>query len=449
MKKILPILAVLGFAAGGLWWMIHRDPGLAPPDEIPEAAFALTPDSGGVVIRHQNPPAPLRALRRLQPLPGGWVVIQIVTQSDRQQVTLFKDGLLRSSHQVPKPIGVRDGFFRLAELREARVVGGDVAVLLFSPPDRDSPEPSLVIALDLNTNTIRWFHRAFGEHLAAGDPQLGVVYLYGSKTPPVRLPLALTDDERNSASGARSVATVIELAPEILEISELRPTGSRTLLLAHKGGLSAYLGSKGWVHHPLPENKPDCFKDFHGVLSGGPKTYWWQPFPGMLLQVLMDGAPKSTWSPKELLTAEPFAKDAYLLHFLGTDAAGKLWFDLSIPSETQVNSHATIEPSSQEASDPPAGSSLKISEPLEDWQPYLNQGLDRLYCWDAEHNTLRRLNWLKLSVPEGFKKPVNGVKFSPDSGVLMLENDSSSWLLPMPALPLGEPSSTLPPNQAK
>jgi hypothetical protein len=234
-------------------------------------------------------------------------------------------------------------------------------------------------------------------------------------------------------------------------MDELKPTGPRTFLLAHKGGLSAYLGSNGWEHHPLPENCPGWFKEFHGVLSGGPKAYWWQPFPGILLQVLANGTPKTVWSPKELLTGEPFARDAKLLHFLGADASGQLWFDLSVPSESMAMPHspATVKPPDQAVSDPPPGPTPQASIPWEDWQTYLDQGLGRIYCWDAQQEALRRFKWSQLLVPSGFQKPLNGVKFLPESGVLMLENDSSSWLLPISALPLGEASRTITPDQAK
>ncbi len=412
--------------------------------------FQTAPTGGGTLVRYEDPQTPIRALRWLQPLPGGLSAVQVVTQSDRQQVSLFKDGVFQASYAIPKPTGVRDGFFRLAELRDACVVDGDVAVLLYALPGGSSDEPSLVLALDLKSKDIRWFHRAPGEHLAAAEASHAVVYLFGAKTPPVRLPLALASKEQTGPTGVRSAARTLELPPEVQEISDLKPTGAWTFLLAHKAGLSAYLGSKGWLHQPLPDANPGWFQDTRGVLSGGPKTYWWQPSPGSVIQVLADGTPKATWTSAELATAEPFTKDASLLHLLGADATGKLWFDLSVPSETAGSAPVTNTSSDPWKPETPTETPAALpTVKLEDWPTYVSQGLDRLYCWDTQNKSLRRFKWMTLSVPEGFQKPVNGVKLVPGSGTLLLENGTSAWLLPLSALPLGEAANTGLPTHAK
>ncbi len=449
MKKLALILLAIGLFAMGLWWVGRRRPSPLPPGEEAEMVFQTSQVANGVLIRYEDPKTPLRTLRWLQPLPGGHPIAQVATQSDRQYVVLFKDGVLQESLLVSKPAGVREGFFRLAELRDACVVEGDVVVLLYVSPDGSGEEPSLVVALDLKTKGTRWFHRARGERLAATEPQQAVVYLYGADTPPVRLPLALDGTERNSAAGARSAAKSIELPPEVQEITELKPTSAWTFLLAHKAGLSAYQGSKGWVHHPLPGTNPGWFKDISSALGGGPKTYWWQPFPGSMFRVLADGTPKALWAPEELATAEPFAKDASLLHFLGVDPAGRLWFDLAIPTETAAiasNTTAQPDPATPETPSDPAPSGAVR---LEDWPTYVSQGLDRLYCWDVQNKTIQRFRWTALAVPEGFQRPANGVKLLPGSGSLMLDNGSSAWLLPLSTLPLGESSTPRQPTQAK
>jgi len=364
--------------------------------------------------------------------PGGTTIAQVVTQSDRQQITLFKDGAF-ASYLVPRPQGVREGFFRIAELRDALVVDGSVALLLYATPATE--ELPLLVALDLATKDIRWTHRAQGERLVMTQGQEGIAYLFGTASPPVRLPLALASGERISAAGARSAARSIELPPEILEIGDLKPTGAWTFLLAHKGGLSSYLGAKGWSHHPVPEGAPTLFRDARGTLGATGKRYWWQPVPGMVLQVLADGTPKAQWL--ELPTAEPFARDAALLHLMGADGDGLLWFDLAIPPE----------PTSLPAEPAPAEGTTTLT--LDDWPSYVAQGLDRIYRWDSQKRVLERCQWTGLAVPQGFPRPTRGQRLRPESGMLMLEKGPTAWLVPLAELAFRDPAPTGKPLQPK
>lgn len=438
MKKVVIAVLAIGLLLLGLMYALRRRPGELPVGEEGQQAFRVESSGRGTSIRYDDPRTPLRSLRWLPPLQQGVLVVQVATQNDRQQVSLFKDAAFQESYLVPKPQGVRDGFFRLAELRQALVVDGDAAVLLYLVPG--SEEPPLVIALDLQTKMIRWTHRAKGERLAlAGD----AVYLFGAKTPPVRLPLALSDGEKTSAAGARSSAKVVELPPEIPEVADLRPTGSWSFLVVHKGGLSAYLGSKGWLHHPVPEGDPGLFKDIGPALGSDGKRFWWQPSPGHVIQVLADGTPKSTWSPSALPTAPPFARDASLLHLLGADADGKLWFDLAIPTQPlQPAAPPEPEPKPEEPAGTPAS---PATEPV-DWPAYVSQGLDRLYCWDPQKRLLQRFGWSRLEIPQGMPRPGNGTRFLPEAGALLLENGASAWLLPSSALTVGESTNTLKPD---
>ena len=452
MKKIGIAILLVGLLITGLWWTIRRRPGAVPPSEDNQMMFQVETAKRGYLIRYVDPQTPLRSLRWLVPVQSAFLVVQVVTQSDRQRVSIFKDGKFQGSYLVPKPTGVREGFFRLAELRDARVVDGDVAVLLYATPGTD--ELPLLVALDLKTKDIRWMHRARGEHLVMTEGAAAVIYLFGSNTPPVRLPIALVSKERTSPTGARSAAKTLELPPEILEIADLKPTGLWTFLLAHKGGLSAYLGSKGWLHQLPPEGNPGLFKEVQGVLTRGGKKLWWQPFPGMVVQILPNGTPQAIWTPEALPVSEPFAKDAALLHLLGADAEGKLWFDLAIPSQTTAPKVST--PPGQPAKSQgqpeiptPGGATTLPSAVLEDWPTYVNQGLDRVYGWDPQKKTLQRVRWSALAVPQGFPKPANGLKIAPGSDALLLENGPSAWLLPLSTLALGEPTSTGQPTQAK
>lgn len=424
MKKLL--LAILGtlLLLLGLWCTIRRRPGALPAVEDTQSAFRVESAERGSRIRYDDPQTPLRSLRWLAPLRNGYLVAQVVTQTDRQRIVLFKDGTLQAIYLIPKPDGVREGFFRLAELRDA-CVEGDVAVLLYAS---SSDEPRLVVALDLGTKDLRWIHRALGEHLALGD---GVVYLFGPQGPPVRLPLALVSGEHTSPAGLRSAARTIPLPMEIQGIADLEPTGAWTFLLVHQGGLSAYRGTKGWLHRPTPEGRPAWFQGFQPTLGRDGRNYWWQPFPGPILQVLADGTPKTAWP--NLPTAAPFARDADLLHFLGVDGNGQLWFDLAVPSPSPAPT-----PSASTEVPPEPG----VVPEIQDWSAYVNQGLGRLYRWDPRKQELQRFSWSTLTMPPGFPRPMDGLALAPEAGLLRLANGSSAWLLPLSALPLEAPSPT-------
>ena len=62
------------------------------------------------------------------------------------------------------------------------------------------------------------------------------------------------------------------------------------------------------------------------------KNLWWQPQPGLLVQLSGDGTAGPIWTPEQLLPAEPYGRDGALLHLLGADASGRLWFDLAAPA---------------------------------------------------------------------------------------------------------------------
>lgn len=432
MKKILLALLVLGLLAAGLCHATRRKP-LALPDGDDLSVFKVEAAGTGTLISCSDPRTPLRTVRWVLPARPGTVIAQVATQNDRQQIEIFKDEKLMGSYLVPKPQGVRDGFFRLAELRDARMPADDLVVLLYAAQGTD--ELPLVVALDLAAKTVRWFHRASGERLALAEE---AIYLFGARTSPVRLPLALASGEQMSPAGARSSSRSFELPPDVLNVGALVPTGPSTFLLAHKGGLSAYMGAQGWIHQPLPEGDPGLFPGSAPALVGDGKRVWWQPFPGRVIQVASDATAKASWSSGALPAAEPFTKDGALLHLIGIDKGGLLWFDLAVPKNPAPSS-------------PPSDSAQKPEEPNapappEDWAAYASRGLDRIYCWDPGKRQLRRLRGGAVSVPPGFQRPPDGSRLRPEADALVLENGSAAWLLRLSALPLGEPSATLKPD---
>ncbi|MBL0312604.1 MAG: hypothetical protein IPP78_07815 [Holophagaceae bacterium] len=181
---------------------------------------------------------------------------------------------------MPRPEGVTEGFYRFAQLRDAAVLPGDVAVLLYRAQDATSADVPLIVAMDLNTQSVRWSHRAAVERLTlelnqnqAGGSGNKAVIGFGDKGELVRLPLALQKGEREGAKAPHAGAQSIEMPPEIQGVADLIPTGDSSLLISHRMGLSAYLGSKGWHQIALPVPGPLGFVEPKSSLAFNGKRY--------------------------------------------------------------------------------------------------------------------------------------------------------------------------------
>ena len=155
----------------------------------------------------------------------------------------------------------------------------------------------------------------------------------------------------------------------------------------------------------MPEGDP-------GLVPGSPAPPWaaaarttgGSPSPAAFIQVLADGTPKAAWP--NLPTAEPFAKDAALLHLLGVDEEGRLWFDLAVPAPTSCTPHR---PQATEGKPEDPAVPAAPARQLEDWPAYVSQGLDRLYCWDPQKKVLQRFKWAAsdgaAGIPETDQRP--------------------------------------------
>ncbi len=449
MKKFLIPLACLFVLAGtGLWILVRRNP-MGVPQTTASAAFKIEPHGPGLLIHYTEGQTPLRALRWLPPTQEGLLPVQVLSQNDRQRILLFRRENLIADLLVPRPAGVREGFFNFAELRDAIVVPGDVAVLLYRSADVTTGELPLIIAVDLSTQTIRWVHRASGERLAlGGDTQEAAAFLFGPGSPVLRLPLALRKGEQAGASPFRAGLTPIEMPAEIKELCDLLPTGPWSFLAAHPGGLSSYSGVSGWKHWQ-PQVAPSLpFSDFKPSVVGSRRAYWWQPFPGVVTQVKADGTPLATHDSGALAPPEPWNKDGMLLSLRGSDPAGNLWFTLAMPS--MPSPVATPgEPPSQPQEDPGStnepGSATKPETsptqiPSENWTSYAAESRERLYRWSPERGapigiTLTNI-WATLPLPQAVNRPASFPVFHPESGHLLVESGLSAWLVPLEALPM-------------
>ncbi|MDR3672233.1 MAG: hypothetical protein P4L36_15400 [Holophaga sp.] len=436
MKKAPVISACVVAAAlavgGGLRWALQRPPSTAPEDDQ-GSGFTVQTSGSGQLITFQDAQIPLRALRWLAPLPNGILAAQMLGQNDRQRVVLFHDGT-QDSLLVLKPVGVADGFWRFAELREAAMAPDGMLLLLYRAGDPNSHEAPLALGLDVTSQQVKWFRRGAFSHLAVAQGPQSLVYLYGAKGPIQRLTLK---------PGYPSEA--VELPAEISELDDLLPTGGG-FLVSHPNGLSAYRGKQGWTHYPAPESDgPPCV-GWKSSLARTGKTTWWQPVPGKLVKLRPDGQPDAT-SSWQLRPEDPFAPDVHLLRMLGAAPDGWIWFALASPAPAAPGASPAAPGAAAAPGAPPASSSLPVQAPdpaappvpATDWGLYAAAGLDRMYRWNPARNALERVAlkqaWAALNPPAAVQMPLPGQGVAPAAGSLLAEGIRCAWWLPLAALP--------------
>jgi hypothetical protein len=444
MKKVLLLAALLlvliGGAGAGVAWLVRRPAHAGPPEDEGAQSVSIQPQGKGFLLEIHDGGLPLRSLRWIGPVPGGAVVAQVATQSDRQLVALVKDGRSLGLLPVPRPGGLGEGLFNHAELIDAAYVEGDALVLLYRPLAGSEGDPAMVLALDLASRSLRWCHRAPGARLALGGAgKDAAVFLWGRATPVQRLPLALQKGEKEGLSPVRGALKPYEAPPEVGEIADLLPTGAWTFLVAHARGLSAFNGvAKGWNHLPAPPPSRLGFPGPKGALALAGKRYWWQPEPGAVVPVQADGTPIAEAEPPVLAVQDP-ALDAPMLKLLGGDAEGRLWFTLAAPALRVLPAPKPT----AEGETPPAPAQEApefTSEELLAWETHLRGDLGRLYVYDPAKKTMARLAWAEawrdLSAPEGFKRPAAAEGVRPDTGGALFLGEAGAWWLPLGSLPL-------------
>lgn len=448
MKKKLLFTALLVTVpvAAGLWLLVRRGPVVAAPSDAP-AAFQTESFGAGILFRYSDNQTPLRALKWLPPQSDGIQALQVVTQNDRQRLIIFKDGKQIADSLIARPAGIREGFFNFAELPEA-IVLPDLAILLYRSANPSAGELPVVVAQNLATGELRWVHRAAGEHLVlAPDAKDGAVYLYGPTSPVLRLPLALQKGEQVGPTPFRLAAKAMDMPEEIKLISDFLPTGPKSFLLAHSAGLSSYSGNKEWKHWPMPTPSTLTYADARSVLAES-KGYWWQPFPGKLIQVKSDGMPAGaeTHLPEPV---EPWSKDRDLLRLRGADPFGNLWFSLASPITSSPV--ATPEPPGNPEPAPTenqesAAAERSVPKPetpsapvdTREWETYLSLGMDRVYRWNPERRVLQSIDisafWAALTYPPGMNRPASPPALLPGSGAVVVESGSTAWRIPLETL---------------
>ncbi len=403
MKRILLAAGVAVLAGGGLWMALRRAPTGTLLDE-PASPFKVETAPPGWRVAFADGRLALRALRWLTPHQPGLLVAQVQTQSDRQQVTVFREGAAPADLMVPRPQGVGEGYWRFARLEDARVLPDGSVLLLYLPGQ--AGDPSLAVCAEPGAGEARWSVRGTFTRMDLGGGAEGAVFLYGQAGPVLRVPVP--------GAGKRPAPREIELPPEAPSVDALLATGPSSFLAATPSGLSAWSAAKGWSHVAGPAERGLPCAEWRGSVVQAGRRFWWQAVPGRVAEVARDGSVIEDVEPGPLPAEDPFARDGRLLRLAGGDDKGRLWF---APAKPAVPADA---------------------DPGGEWAAWLAAGLDRVYRWDPAREGLERLAWGQawslVRPPQDI--PPGAPRLDPASGSLLLEGPPGAvWWAPLTALP--------------
>lgn len=450
MKRILvPSLAFLLVALGlGGGWLLRRGPAGPPPESGDRPPFLVQAAGQGQLIEFQPSEIPIRSLRWSRPLPGRAVIAQLLTQSNRQQALLFVDGHLQATLTLERPAGISESLFHFAELQDAAYLPGRLLLLLYQvSPQGEDP---LVVAWNLERGAIQWTFRGPGSRLAL-SPDARTAFLFGPGAP-IQV-LRLTGKDGSPLAGPSP--SRIDLPQGVTGFTDLLATGPGDFLAIDPAGLSAWKNGT-WNRILSPAHSPLGFGSYAGSIARSGDTFWWQPEPGQLIQVAPDGRPTA---PQDLsgLVAGAHARDMALLHLLGADSQGGLWFAPVAPDFTSSPTEAAVPgipvPAPAEVAPPaptpegleaqPAALSAPIPTPRETWEPYLKAGLDRLYRWKPGTPSMQGFEWAtawpRLGPPAVIPMPTGDGGLAPDSDGFLLGGQEHRWWLPLASVPLAQP----------
>jgi hypothetical protein len=437
-KSMIGGIALALVLVGGGIWLARRSSAAAAADSE-TALFTSEAQGEGLAIR-LDAKEPLRAVRWLQPLPGGLALCQVSTQSDRQLLAKFQDGRPTQVIAIPRPAGLSEGYFRQSEVRDA-VVMGDILLLLLKA-DGGRREWPVVLALNPEGALI-WAQRVQAEHLVADGAQ---IWAWGP-TGAQRMPVALGSAERLGPKPERpGLPGPLRWPEEVPPPTALIPTPGG-FLVSHGKGLSAWKSEGGWHHTSAPTPSPLGFSEPKGTLVKAGEILYWQPEAGLLLRVNPDAGILGA----ESLPAPGEALDGALLRLLGRSADGRLWFGLAAPLLPEVKAAAPSTPPTETPAEEgwkvestPSDAALPAQTPLTAdlrtaYQALLAKPMDRLYVWKPGEGSLRLVVWSqawpKLGAPAGFPPPPGDGGLRPEAGGFLFGLEQQRWWLPLKALP--------------
>ncbi len=426
MKRSLIWTLILGLVALGGALMLARRGSAATAAEDDAPLFRTQPQGAGRRIQLLAR-EPLRGVRWLPPIAGGWFLCQVSTQSDRQLVGLFQEGQLAHTFSLPRPEGIPEGFYRQAEIRDALVVSDTLLLLVQAEGGRR--EVPVVMALTLEGD-LRWAGRAQADHLAAAD---SAVWAWGA-TGAQHLPLALAKGERaNRKAGRAGMPEPLTWPMEAAAPTSFLSTSSG-FLISHSRGLSAWRSDSGWVHTPGPAPSPLGFRAPKDALIRCGTTLYWQPEPGVLFKVASDA---QVLGPEPLPIPDPAKQDSALLRLLGCDAEGSLWFGLASPS-LPTAPQASL-PEVDALWNPPMATPTLSAEARADYEAHLRAPMDRIYAWKPGDKSLRAIiwsqAWLRLDAPPAVAPPSGDGELRPEARGFLFGTGQERWWLSLRVLP--------------
>ncbi len=452
MKRILlPALTFL-LVTLGLWagWFLRRGPAGPPPEGGDRPPFLVQAAGQGQLIEFQPSEIPIRSLRWSRPLPGRAAVAQVLTQSGRQQAVLFVDGHQVAAPSLERPAEIPENIFHFAELQDAAFLPGKLLLLLYRvAPAAGDP---FLVAWNLQKGSIQWVFRGAGNRLAL-SPEGGTAFLFGPDAP-IQVFRLLGKDGLPLPSASPDK---VDLPLGVTGFTDLLATDAADFLATGGDGLAAWRHGS-WSRTPAPTRSPLGFAAFGGSLARSGDTFWWQPEPGQLIQVAADGSPLAPLDLSPLISGAQ-ARDAALLHLLGADPQGRLWFapvapdfaaplaDASVPAipAPQPAGGASAPAPASGPGAQPTGSPAPVPVPSlqEAWEPYLKAGLDRLYRWKPGSPSMEgfawAMAWPRLGAPAVIPMPTDAGGLAPDSGGFLLGGQEHRWWLPLAAVPLDQP----------
>lgn len=434
-RILLPALAILLLTFGlGAGFLLRRQPGGPSTQELEHPLFLVQPQGRGEDLIFQPSEVPIRSLRWSRPLPGRAVVAQVLTQSNRQQAVLFVDGRVKATLTLERPADVPASVFNFAELEDAAHLPERLLLLLYRPSP--STEVPLLVAWNLQTATVQWVYRGPGDRLAP-SPDGHCVFLFGPEAPVQILPLT----GQNGLLLARPDPIRVELPPNAPGFTDLLATGPDRFLAVDATGLYAWQAGV-WTQIPAPTKSPLGFSAYGARLAATGDTLWWQPEPGQLIQVDVDGQ-RTTPVALSALVSGPQAQDGPLLRLLGADPRGGLWFTPAIPDFTPPPPPGPDVPAIPQPEPPPAPIASSTPSLRETWTPYLKAGLGRIYRWQPGDPAMATFAWSRvwnqLGPPQAIPCPESDGGLAPEAEGCLMGGQEHRWWLPLTALPADQP----------
>lgn len=425
MRRILLISMTAVIAGSGLAVAL-RSRHSASPDAQAQP-FRLEPCGEGHYLRLAAGEVPIRNLAWAESEDPGVRFLQMATQNDHQYLYRISVGAPPTRIELQRPEGLPETFLRTASLQ--RVLGlADGTLLLHFVSEGQQADASLISRVDPSTGRSLWHRRFPGNRSrSARTPKGSTLLLHGASPQLVCIrwmsspasPFAPTIEQMDAPGGG-------------IPLLDALPLMDGGLLACQGRTLHRWSRTNGW--QVLYTAAAAAFYPSAGTarLAHVGHSVVWQPSPGSLYSV-DPAAPSEAPVPVELpMPPEPL--DRPLLRLAGSDAEGRLWFDLQRPE---------VLPSAEPPSRPEADSEVvwKADGLTSGMDPdalkgHLARPLDRVYAWVQGSPRLQTITWSEVLPTLGTPAELcgQGLRLHPAQGLAMTPEASPAWWTPLSTL---------------